>query len=258
MKNKILIIIPLLTIGLSAAAQAPRGQLRQGNRQYRKQNYEQAEVSYRRALEHDSTDVRGQYNLGNALYRQKKYDVADSHYVRAITSPSATPKQRAHALHNRGNSLLQAGMENKDQQLLQQALTSYQEALKLDPKNEDTRYNLALARHLLQQAQQQQQQQQQQGGGDQNQQKQQNQQQQNQGDKQQQQQQQGNNQQQQGQQQQQQQQNREGQQQQAQQDVKKRDAERMLEAMGNRERQTLRDRKRTDIPTKGRKTDKDW
>lgn len=252
MNNKILIIIPLLAIGLSTAAQAPRGQLRQGNRQYRKQNYEQAEVSYRRALEQDSSDVRGQYNLGNALYRQKKYDVADSHYVRAITSPSATPKQKAHALHNRGNSLLQAGMENQDQQLLQQALASYQEALKLDPKNEDTRYNLALARHLLQKAQQQQQQQQQ-GGGDQKQQ-QQNQQQQNQGDNQQQQG--NNNQQQQGQQQQQ--QNREGQRQQAQQEVKKRDAERMLEAMGNRERQTLRDRKRTDIPTKGRKTDKDW
>ena len=242
----------------SVMAQASRHQLREGNRQYNKQHYDQAEVAYRHALERDSTDARGQYNLGNALYRQKKYDEASSHYEQALASPSATPRQRARALHNRGNSHLKAGIENQDQQQLQQALASYQEALKLDPKNDDTRYNLALARHLLQQAQQQQQ-----GGGndknqDQQQQNQQQQQQQNQGD----QQKKDNNQNQQGQQGQQdrqdQQQGKEQKQQQGQQDVKKRDAERVLDAMGNKERQTLRERTRTDLPAKGKKTDKDW
>ena len=246
---------------VSIQAQAPRQQLREGNRQYGKQHYDQAEVTYRHALEADSTNVRGQYNLGSALYRQKKYDEAASHYEAAMASPKATSKQRAKALHNRGNSYLKAGMEGQDQQKLQQALASYQEALKLDPKNDDTRYNLALARHLLQQAQQQQQQQ---GGGDDknnqdNQQQNQQQQQQNQGD----QQKKDNSQNQQGQQDKQEQQGQQGnqqqqQQQQPQQDMKKRDADRVLEAMGNKERQTLRDRKRSDIPVKGKKTDKDW
>lgn len=247
-----------LSFLISLQAQASRHQLREGNRQYNKQRYDQAEVAYRRALERDSTDARGQYNLGSTLYRQKKYDEAASHYEQAMASPTATAKQRAQALHNRGNSYLKAGMESQNQQQLQQALASYQEALKLDPKNDDTRYNLALARHLLQQAQQQQQQQG--GGGDnknQNQQQNQQGQQQNQGD----QQKKDNSQNQQGQQNQQDQQNQQGQQQrqqQGQQDMKKRDAERVLEAMGNKERQTLRGRERTDLPVKGKRTDKDW
>ena len=249
----------MLVIGTTAGAQASRHQLREGNRQYKKQNYDQAEVAYRRALERDSTDARGQYNLGNALYRQKKYEEANRHYEQAFVSPKAGDKERAKTLHNRGNSLLKAGMDSQDQQMLQQALASYQEALKLDPKNEDTRYNLALARHLLQQAQQNQQNQG--GGNDKNQDKdKQNQQQnqQNQGDQQQkdnQQNQQGNQQQDQNQQKQDQQKSKE---QQAREDMKKRDAERMLEAMKNNERQTLRERDRKDIPVGGKKTDKDW
>lgn len=263
MKQGLIALIGLiLLMGGQVQGQASRQQLREGNRQYNKQHYDQAEVTYRHALEQDSTDVRGQHNLGNALYRQNKYDEAATHYEQAFAAPNATAKQRSRALHNRGNSYLKAGIESQDQQKLQQALASYQEALKLDPKNEETRYNLALARHLLQQAQQQQQQQG--GGGDNNNQdnKQQNQQQQqqNQGNDQQKQ----DSQNQQGQQQQQDQQNQQNQQgkeqkqQQAQQDMKKRDADRVLEAMGNKERQTLRDRKRSDIPVKGKKTDKDW
>ncbi len=261
MKHTI-IIITLLVVGMTAGAQASRHQLREGNREYKKQHYDQAEVAYRRALERDSTDARGQYNLGNTLYRQKKYDEANRHYEQAYTSPKMSNKQRAHTLHNRGNSLLKAGMETQDQQKLQQALASYQEALKLDPKNEDTRYNLALARHLLQQAQKNQQNQ---GGGndknqDQDKQNQQ-QQQQNQGDQQKnddQQNQQGNQQQDQQQNQQEQGQQQKNKEQQAREDMKKRDAERMLEAMKNNERQTLRERERKDIPVGGKKTDKDW
>ena len=144
-------------------AQADRQQLRDGNRSYKKEKYDKAEVQYRRALEHDSMDYRGQFNLGNALYRQKKYDEAARHYDQALQSADISDNQRSRALHNKGNSYLKAGMENQEQgmQLFQQAVQNYQDALKLDPKNEDTRYNLAYARRLLQQAQQQQQQNQQ-------------------------------------------------------------------------------------------------
>lgn len=261
MRKALIITLTFLTLQLTVSAQASRHQLREGNRQYNKERYDQAEVAYRRALERDSTDARGQYNLGNACYRLKKYDDAARHYEQVSADPKLSDKRRAKAFHNRGNSLLKdaissssEGFDSNSQQKLQQALASYQEALKLDPKNDDTRYNLALARKLLQQAQQQQQQQQS-GGGDNNQQ--QDQQQKNGGnndnngeqqDKQQSQQQQPDDQQT-GKQQQQQHQN---------QDVKKRDAERMLEAMKNNERQTLRDVNRNNEKSRGGKKDKDW
>lgn len=250
--KKILTIITLLALGFTVSAQASRHQLREGNRSYNKQKYDNAEVAYRRALERDSTDFRGQYNLANALYRQEKYDEAARHYAQALDSKNVDKKQRAKTLHNQGNSYLKAAQQSEQMQGLQQAINSYQEALKLDPKNDDTRYNLAYARRLLQQQQQQQQNQNQQDQQQNQQQQQQNQQQQQ--DQQQQQQ----NQQQQEQQQDQQRDQQQQQPRNQQQERKREDAERMLEAVKNNERQTLKDKNRADQPVRVRKTDKDW
>ena len=192
-------------------AQASRHQLRQGNRDYNKQRYERAEVNYRKALERDSTDFRGQYNLAGDLYRQEKYGEAASHYQQALSAQGISDKQRARTLHNQGNSLLKGAMQSEQMEGLQQAINCYQEALKLNPKNDDTRYNLAYARRLLQQQQQQQQ------------------------DKQQQQ-----------------------RQPQPQQDQRKQDAERMLDAVKNNERQALRDKEQSNKPVRVRRNEKDW
>lgn len=255
------IVLFMLMIPSEASAQANRKQMREGNRHYNKEKYDQAEVTYRRALESDTTDFRGQYNLASSLYRQEKFDEAAMHYMQALTAPDISDNRRAKALHNAGNSLVKAGLENEQQgmQYFRQAVKAYQDALKLDPKNDDTRYNLAYARRLLQQAQQQQQQQQG-GGGDnqQNNEKQQNQQQQ-QGNNQNQDQQQQN-QQQQGNQQNQQQQGKDQQQQQQAkpQEQRVQDAERMLEAVKNNERQTLKEQARKEQVSTNRHSDKDW
>ena len=259
MKRILIYTIALFALQLTAGAQASRHQLREGNRQYNKERYDQAEVAYRRALERDTTDARGQYNLGASLYRQKKYDDAARHYEQTLADPKVSDHRKANALHNRGNSLLKAGIENQQQEMLQEALKSYQEALKLNPKNDDTRYNLALARRLLQQMQQQQQQQQQGGQNNEQQQNQQQQNQQGQGNNDENQQQQ--NQQQNQQNQQQDQQQKQGQQQENRhdsQETRKRDAERMLEAMKNNERQTLREVNRSNEKARSGKKDKDW
>lgn len=250
--KRILTILFIFFIGIaSASGQASRHQLREGNRDYKKQRYEQAEVKYRRALERDSNDYRGQYNLANALYKQKKYDEAAGHYQQALAAPKVTEHQRAQTLHNQGNTLLKSAQQSEQMQGLQQAINCYQEALKLEPKRDDTRYNLAYARRLLQQQQQNQQQ-------NQNQNKDQNQQQnQQRGDNQQDQQQQQQQSQPQGQQDQQN-QNHQQRPQPSQLDQRKQDAERMLEAVKNNERQTLHDKNRSDKPVRVKKTDKDW
>ena len=257
------VVLFMLMMPTEASAQANRKQMREGNRHYNKEKYDQAEVTYRRALEADTTDYRGHYNLASSLYRQEKYGEAAMHYAQAIASPNISDNQRAKALHNIGNSMVKAGLQDEQQgmQYFQQAVKAYQDALKLDPKNDDTRYNLAYARRLLQQAQQQQQQQ---GGGSdqQNQNQQQNQQQQQQqGDNQNKDQQQQQNQQQQGNQQDQQQQQGKEQQKQQQakpQEQRKQDAERMLEAVKNNERQTLKEQARKEQVSTNRHTDKDW
>ena len=257
--KRTLAILTLLALSIGASAQ--RHDLRSGNRSYNKERYEQAETDYRRALTQDTTDFRGQYNLANSLYRQERYTEAAEHYKQASMQPDISKHQRAQTLHNLGNSHLktaqQAGQQEQ-MQSLQQAVHNYQEALKLEPKRDDTRYNLAYARRLLQQAEQQQQgqgQQNQDQNGD-NQQQQQNQQQQ---DQQNQQDQQQNQQQNQQLNQQQQQQDRQQQQrQQAQQDQRKQDADRMLAAVKNNERQTLQEVQKKEQKTNRRTTEKDW
>ena len=63
----------LLVLGTTVWAQTNnvRKNVRQGNRQYSKEKYDEAETRYRKALSYDSTYYKSQYNLGNAMYRQK-------------------------------------------------------------------------------------------------------------------------------------------------------------------------------------------
>jgi tetratricopeptide (TPR) repeat protein len=257
-----LLLLPSLSVAQNGNA---RKDTRKGNREYKANHFDRAEVDYRRALHHDSTAYRAHYNLGNSLYRQKKYEEATQHYSRTLEHPGLDKKTRSRILHNRGNGNLKAGLQKENRaegmQQFQQAVNDYQEALKLNPKNDDTRYNLSYAKKLLQQAQQQQQQN---GGGqgdnknqkdkdkdknkDQNkdgnngqdnQQDQQNQQnQQNQQDKK---------------------QDRQQQKQQKQkQEQKKQDAERLLEAVKNNEKNTMKENaKKLEVAPAGR-IEKDW
>ena len=265
----ILVLAAALPVLLSAQNSTVRKETRKGNREYKAQKYDRAEVNYLRALHQDSNAYRAQYNLGNTLYRQQKYNEAINHFDKALAQPGLSDKERSRILHNRGNSYLKAGLQKENRaegmQQFQQAVNDYQEALKLAPKNDDTRYNLSYAKNMLQQAQQQQQQQ----GGGQNQDnkdknkdknKDQNQQgnngQDNQKD---QQQQQNKQQQQQNQNQQQNQQDRQQQKQQKkQQQQKKQDAERLLEAVKNNEKNTMKENAKKVEVAAPRSIEKDW
>ena len=238
-----------------------RKDTRKGNREYKAKHFDRAEVDYRRALHHDSTAYRAHYNLGNTLYRQKKYEEAAQHYGQALEHPNLDKKTRSRILHNRGNSNLKAGLQKENRaegmQQFQQAVNDYQESLKINPKNDDTRYNLSYAKKLLQQAQQQQQQN---GGGQgdsQDQKKDKNKEGNNGQDKQQDQQNQQNDNQ--NQQNQQQKQDRQQQKQQQQkQEQKKQDAERLLEAVKNNEKNTMKENaKKLEVAPVG-KIEKDW
>ena len=140
----------------SASAQkAERKQVREGNSLYQSEKYTEAEVAYRKALDVNPRSVEGTYNLGNALYKQKKFQEAAEQYQLLAGQEAKlkeTPEGRARlaqVYHNMGNVCMQA----KD---YAQSVEAYKQSLRVNPKDDETRYNLALAQKLLNDQQQQQ------------------------------------------------------------------------------------------------------
>lgn len=152
MKKSTLIIL-FLTLLIQAFGQNERGMLRQGNKLFEDKKFNDAEIEYRKAIEKAAqTSVKGSYNLGNALYRQEKYEEAvNSMSTANALIKSDDPTLKAKALHNLGNALLKADK-------LPESIDAYKQSLRLNPADNDTRYNLAYAMRKQQQQQQQQQQ----------------------------------------------------------------------------------------------------
>lgn len=132
-------------------SQSERSLVREGNRAYEKRQYADAEVNYRKALEVERDFHEGIFNLGDALYKQERFEEAAEHY-RNAAAKTMNPTTRAQAFHNLGNALLKA-------QKLPESIEAYKEALKHNPNDFDTKYNLEYAKRLLHQQQNQQQQQ---------------------------------------------------------------------------------------------------
>ncbi len=151
MKTKIIILFLSFFYYTLAFSQQERANIQKGNKLYEKGNYTGAETEYRESLLRNQKSVPGTFNLGNALYKQQKYDKAREQY-QVVAATEKDEKMLAEAYHNIGNTY----MEEKD---YSKGIGAYKKALKLNPKDEDTRYNLALANAMLKQQQQQQQQQ---------------------------------------------------------------------------------------------------
>ena len=137
-------------------AQKEAGDVRRGNREYRKQNFTEAEVDYRRGLEANKDSYEAHYNLGDALFKQDKYTDAQLEFETAakMLDKKADKDRYAKVMHNIGNCTFA-------QQQYDKAVAAYQESLRANPKDNDTRYNLVKAMEMLQQQQQQNQQNQQ-------------------------------------------------------------------------------------------------
>ncbi len=241
-KQLALFIIAFFVTGIGMHAQADRKYIRKGNGSYIDGNYKEAEKDYRKALENDPSSAKADYNLGNSLYKQGEFDAAAGRYNAVIQnnqgehSRKATDKNEvARYYYNLGNAFFQS-------QKYRESIESYKMSLRNNPSDLDAKHNLQMAIRMMHEAEQQQQQ----GGDnkqDQDKDKEDKQQQQNK-DQQQNNGQQNQNQDQQNQDQQQnEEQNQQQNQQQAQQDSKginPRDAERILDALENQEKQTLK------------------
>lgn len=100
-----------------------------------------AEVNYRRAISKSDENTAAPYNLGNAYYNKESFSEAFGRFKQAGELASEKPVKHK-AFHNMGNVF----MKNKE---YAKAVEAYKEALRNDPSDEETRYNLALAKELL-------------------------------------------------------------------------------------------------------------
>jgi tetratricopeptide (TPR) repeat protein len=122
--------------------------IKDGNKQFKEKKFNDAEVNYRRSINTGKNLKEGNYNLGNAYYKQGKYEQAAQQFQSVSGMKSLSAEEQAKTFHNLGNSFLK---ENKYEESIQ----AYKNALKLNPNDNDTRYNLAYAQAKLQQQQQQ-------------------------------------------------------------------------------------------------------
>ncbi|MGN0216785.1 MAG: tetratricopeptide repeat protein [Prevotella sp.] len=139
--RRLLILLVSFVVALGANAQSDRQHIRNGNRLYYEQKFEQAEVEYRKALGKNSANPQAHYNLGCALMAQQKDSAAIKQYETA-GKLEKTPKRRAMVYHN-------IGVVCQQHQLYQQAIAAYEESLRNNPNDNETRYNLALCKRLL-------------------------------------------------------------------------------------------------------------
>lgn len=127
-----------------------RDYLRSGNRLYKDSTFVKAEIDYRKALELNPKSSDAMYNLGNALLMQQKGKEAMEQFE-AASRVEKDKEKLAQIYHNMG-VILQSSKQ------LPQCIEAYKQALRNNPKDDETRYNLALAQKQLKDQQQQQQQ----------------------------------------------------------------------------------------------------
>ena len=136
----------LIILSLSLNAQtseekqknASRTLIRKGNSNYQNNNFEKAELNYRKALVVHPKSRTANFNLANTLYSQQKFQESIDYYEKCVDK-SDDKLSRARTYHNLGNAFFKANQ-------VTEAIRAYENALKLNPSDMDTKYNLALAK----------------------------------------------------------------------------------------------------------------
>ena len=146
--KKISIFILLISLSYNIQSQNKKTLIRDGNNLYNDSSYNMAEMQYRKSLEKDQDYFNASFNLADAIYKQERYEESSSLFD-ALKDNAKNNIDLAKINHNLGNSLLK---ENKTDQ----AIEAYKDALRNNPKDEQTRYNLAYAQKVKKQEQEQQ------------------------------------------------------------------------------------------------------
>lgn len=145
---QILVFSTLLFNVYLADAQVDRKEVRKGNKHFSKENYQEAEIDYKKALVKDSTSLAAQFNLANTYYKLENFPQAQE-AITAIGDTIANAKNSSDIYHNLGNVYLK-------QKQYQQAIEEYKNSLRRNPDDMETKSNLSYAQKMLKNQQNQQ------------------------------------------------------------------------------------------------------
>ena len=140
MKNNILFcffISVFLSVNMYAQSEIYAKYYNKGNKLY-ENNFEEAEKNFRVAIDDTMSDLRATFNLSNKYYTEGLFDEAISRHIQA--AELAKNKSEKHMVfHNLGNSLMK-------KEMCSAAVKAFKNALRNNPEDDETRYNLALAK----------------------------------------------------------------------------------------------------------------
>lgn len=145
--KKLAYITVLLVLCKSALAQNASKLMRDGLLDYKKGDFATSIEKYKQALKGNADRNLANYNIGAAYYKAGKPDSALM-YWQSVATTDDNKELQSRSWHNIGNSFVKQGNFEK-------AVDAYKRSLKLNPQDEDTRYNLAYSQRVLQQQQQQ-------------------------------------------------------------------------------------------------------
>ena len=135
------IVMCVLLSGVSLFAQEDKKDVRRGNKDYRKSNFKEAEIDYRKALLKDSTSFAATYDLANALYSQKDYEGA-ANTLEKLSNSAPESQYADRYFFNKGNVSLQ----KKDYKT---AVDDFKQALLRDPGDLQAKESYIYAKKML-------------------------------------------------------------------------------------------------------------
>ena len=132
------ILALMLVSAIPTQAQSDRSNIREGNRLFRSGKHADSEVSYRKAMEKNPRNPQAAYNLGNALFAQKKDSAAVVAYQSGVQLETSAIR-KAMGYHN-------MGVVCQSHKMFSEAIEAYKNALRLNPKDDEARYNLEICK----------------------------------------------------------------------------------------------------------------
>jgi Ca-activated chloride channel homolog len=136
------VILFCFAFGLSdSLAQSTRSLVNDGVKLYNDQKFADAEVNFKKGTEKSPDNFEAKFNLGDSYYKQQRYDEAMKSYQSAFVD-AKNDLDKSKIYYNVGNSLLKS-------QKLKESIGAYKEALKLNPDDEQAKYNLSYALNQL-------------------------------------------------------------------------------------------------------------
>lgn len=147
--RNIYILLVLVFTAVQLSGQSEKKLVREGNNQFEEGNYQEAEIEYRKALSEKPDYYKGKFNLGDAMYGQENYEESEKIFSE-LGETAKNLQAKSGSWYNLGNTLMQ-------KQKYKESIDAYKKALRVNPNDQDAKYNLEYARKMLNEQQQQQQ-----------------------------------------------------------------------------------------------------